>query len=58
MKADGTCGMTLGHKAKKKDWDEGDEEFDEDVDIEKFQKKSKVRIQDKAFKKFKKYDDY
>ena len=59
MKADGTCGMTSGpKKVKKRDWDEEDEEFESDVDIKKFQKKSKVRIQDKAYKKFKKYDDY
>lgn len=57
MKTDGTCGMTLGPKPKKTDWDEDDEEYEADVDIQKIQQKSKIRIQDKALKKFKKFDN-
>ena len=58
MKTDGTCGMTT-EKKPKKEWDEDDDEdFEADVNLSKFQKKTNVRIQDKAFKKFKQYENY
>ena len=57
MKTDGTCGMTT-QKKPKRDWDEEDEEIDEEQDFSKWQKKTNVRIQDKAFKKFKKFEEY
>ena len=57
MKADGTCGIHVRPK-EKKDWDEEDEEFESEVDIQKLQKKSKIKIQERAIKKFKKFEDY
>ena len=50
--------MTTGKKKPKRDWDEEDEEIEEEQDLDKWQKKTKVRIQDKAFKKFKQFEDY
>ena len=58
MKTDGTCGMTTGKKKPKRNWDEEDEEMEQEEDFSKWQKKTKVKIQDKAFKKFRQYEDY
>ncbi len=58
MKTDGTCGMTMGTKPKKTDWDEDDDDYEADVDIQKLQKKTKIRIDDRTIKKFKKFNNF
>ncbi|MHA1786478.1 MAG: hypothetical protein ACTSVY_00090 [Candidatus Helarchaeota archaeon] len=57
MKTDGTCGFQLRKKKERDDWDEDEDELEED-EIIKLKKKKNIRFQDRALKKFKKFEKY